>query len=327
MQIYAIWIVFLYLIRGIFRIGINTSRLSIKIKGVGGYKLNVLLWHMMRLGCFFCFLLLCCRGFAQLSISGTVKDKNTQQGIPFASIGIVGTQLGTLSDGNGNFELALPHSTDNIRISSIGYELVTISGNELKEKPQKVFYLVPEAYKLNEVVVDAKNSVYKTLGTGVYSKDVCSAFAGETVNWMGNQAAIRAINKEGNTVLLESFGFYVVKNLYADSLQFRVMLYEVDESGYPGKTFLKKPVLFKTNVKQGEVRVDLRDYYLSVKGDFFISLECLEAKMDANKFCFAGSIKVPSYVKTSAFGKWIRVRGGGADLNVKVSYAKEGAAR
>ena len=100
------------------------------------------------------------------------------------------------------------------------------------------------------------------------------------------------------------------------------MLYEVDEKGYPGKTFLKKPILFKTIAKEGEVLVNLKDHSISTTGDFFISLECLEEEMESAKFCFAGSIKVPSFFKTSAFSRWGKVKGGGGDFNVKVSYVK-----
>ncbi|HEX7414236.1 MAG TPA: hypothetical protein VF411_09340, partial [Bacteroidia bacterium] len=70
------------------------------------------------------------------------------------------------------------------------------------------------------------------------------------------------------------------------------------------------------------VQVNLKDYLISTTRDFFISLECLEEKMESGKFCFAGSIKVPSFVKTSPFAKWVRVKGGGGDFNVKVSYVK-----
>jgi len=61
--------------------------------------------------------------FSQTIISGTIKDKNTQQTIPFASVGLVGTLQGVLSDGNGRFELSIPYFTgkDTVRISSIGY--------------------------------------------------------------------------------------------------------------------------------------------------------------------------------------------------------------
>jgi len=175
---------------------------------------------------------------------------------------------------------------------------------------------------LKEVEISAKNSGYTILGTGKYSTGICTAFAGENNNWKGEQAAIQANNKITTPVYIESFGFYIVKNTYPDSLQFRIMFYDIDEKGYPGKTFLKKPILFKTNVKQGEVKIDLKEYYIITTGDFFISLECLEEKMESTKFCFSGSIKVPSFCKTSAFGKWVRVKGGGGDFNVKVSFFK-----
>lgn len=273
---------------------------------------------MKRLS-FLAFLIFFHFGFSQHTISGVVKDGNTQQSIPFASVGISGTQFGTLCDANGKFELTLRSSADTVRISSIGYSNLVVAGRELK---QKEFYLKPEAYILPEVKVSSAARTYKTLGTEKYSKAICTAFSGEGNNWRGEQAAIQAHNTSHKTVFLESFGFYIIKNEYADSLQFRIMLYEVNPTGYPGATFLKKPILFKTNIKQGECRIDLKDYNITTNKDFFISLECLEEKMEATKFCFAGSIKVPSFVKTTPFGNWIRVKGGGGDFNVKVSWEK-----
>lgn len=274
--------------------------------------------------CLSCFLIINHFGFSQNSISGTIKNNSTQQSIPFVSIGVVGTLQGTLSDGNGNFELSIQHitDTDTVRISSIGYSNLSITGRELKKDSGKIFYLKSEVYDLTEIKVKPDNVGYKILGTGNYSKDVCTAFTGLNNNWKGEQAAIQANHKEGTTVYVESFNFYIIKNVYTDSLQFRIMLYKVDSKGYPGETFLKKPILFKTNVKQGIVQVDLKDYLISTTRDFFISLECLEEKMESGKFCFAGSIKVPSFVKISPFANWVRVKGGGGDFNVKVSYVK-----
>jgi hypothetical protein len=272
----------------------------------------------------FCFLLAGSIGFSQTTIVGTIKDSSTQQVIPFASVGMAGTQQSTLSDKNGYFELTVKQLADfdTLRIFSIGYTGLFVAGNQLKNKPTQQFYLKPMLYDLAAIIVKSKNQGYTTLGTSKYSTSVCTAFIGENNNWRGEQVAIKAINKQDSTVFLESFGFYIIKNEYEDSLQFRIMLYEVNHFGYPGNTFLKRPILFKTNTKQGEVRINLSDYGITTKGDFFISLECLENKMEASKFCFAGSIKVPSFYKTTAFGKWGRVKGGGGDFNVKVSYLK-----
>jgi hypothetical protein len=254
--------------------------------------------------------------FAQQKISGYVKDERTGQPIPFPSIGIAGTQRGTIGDQNGFFELEVNPGKDTLWVSVIGYKHSSVAAASLKGRG--TIYLNPETYTLQEITVKASETKYQYLGTVKYSQKICTAFVGENDNWRGEQAAILAINKEKKEVYFESFGFFIVKNEYTDSLQFRLMLYEVDSAGYPGATFLKKPVLFKTNAKKGEVRIDLTPYNLTWNRDFFISLECLEEKMEASKFCFAGSIKVPSYVKTGPFVKWLRVRGGGGDFNVRV---------
>ncbi|HWY38519.1 MAG TPA: carboxypeptidase-like regulatory domain-containing protein [Bacteroidia bacterium] len=260
---------------------------------------------------------------SQNTVKGIIKDESTRQTIPFASVGVAGTTKGALSDQNGNFELSAQQFTDadTLKMTSIGYGNLYVTGSDLKKSSGKTFYLKPMAYNLSEIKVKPQTSAYKILGNANYNKSTCTAFVGENNNWRGEQAAIRTNNKPG-LVYIESFAFYIIKNEYADSLQFRLMLYEVDSSGFPGETFLKKPILFKTNVKKGEVLVDLRDYYISTTNDFFIGLECLEEKMESYKFCFAGSIKVPSYFKTSPFGRWGRVKGGGGDFNVKVSYIK-----
>lgn len=258
------------------------------------------------------------------TISGTVTDKTTGQPVPFASIGFTGRHTGVLSDEQGKFILPLPSVTENdsLRITAIGYNTTSFGKKEYESWKNSNIPLKALVYDLAEVKVKAKKVKIRVLGTEPYSERNCSAFAGESDNWIGKQVAIRAGNKEGISVYIEEFRFFIIKNEYADSLRFRLMLYSVNASGFPGPTFLAKPVIFKTAVKKGEVKVDLRPYNINTTGDFFISLECLEQKMESTKFCFAGSYAVPSFYKTAPFAEWGRVRGGGADLNVLVSFVK-----
>jgi len=51
-------------------------------------------------------------------------------------------------------------------------------------------------------------------------------------------------------------------------------------------------------------------------------------EMEISKFCYAGSVNVPSYFKVKAFSNWHKTHGtgnrkggGGGDFNVKVSYS------
>lgn len=268
---------------------------------------------------------------AQGTYNAKIIDEGSKEGIPFASIGIKGKNVGTVADEKGFFELNILkcEEDDTLKVSAIGYRTKAFTVSEARQGMSKIIVLEPLIVKLNEVVVTSKKVKRKVLGTSKYSVRNCSAFMGTDGNWKGEEAAIRANNEKGKYIFIEDFNFYIIQNKYEDSLVFRLMLYSVNSKGLPGETFLKKPVIFKTAVKQGIVHVDLKNYNITYNDDFFISLECLMDKMDQTKFCFAGSIKVFSYVKNSTFGNWYqptsnggRKAGGGADLNVTVSYLK-----
>lgn len=260
--------------------------------------------------------------FSQKQFSGQISDAGTGQPVPFASIGIAGKSTGTLSDENGNFSFKFPGDADSLRIQAIGYKSQTIFTGSARNEVLKIS-LESESTLLDEVEISSKKLKTGYVGSPKYDKNNCSGFVKNEQNWKGSQAAILAGNKAGRKVWLSEFSFYIIKNLYTDSILFRLMFYEVSEKGYPRlKTFLRKPIIFKMGQKQGEFFLDLKNYNLSTSGDFFISLECLQDEMDISKFCYAGSYDIPSFVKTSPFGPWIRVRGGGADFKVKVAYEK-----
>ncbi len=64
--------------------------------------------------------------FGQVKISGTVKD-DTGSPLIGATIGVVGTTIGTIADVNGEFKLDVPSNDANIDISFVGYESKRVS--------------------------------------------------------------------------------------------------------------------------------------------------------------------------------------------------------
>ena len=64
--------------------------------------------------------------FAQ-GVKGVVKDAITNQGIPGTSVVVEGRFTGTATDNNGNYTLRLPEGSYKIKISSVGYEAMTVS--------------------------------------------------------------------------------------------------------------------------------------------------------------------------------------------------------
>lgn len=262
---------------------------------------------------------------AQQKISGVIFDKTTNKPISFVSIGIVGKQVGTLSDENGVFELILAEDQkkDTLKVYAIGYKPQVFYAPDLIKEVNKKISLEALPTQLAEVVVKSKKIKYKTLGTTKYSKNNCSGFVKNTNNWKGSESALKINNKDGRQVLMESFSFYIIQNKYTDSLTFRLMFYEAADTKwqYPStRPFMKKPIVFKVGQKQGEFVLNIKDYGVYTAKDFYVSLECLMDEMEITKFCYAGSNDSPSFVKAAAFSKWTQLRGGGPDFNVKVSY-------
>jgi len=76
---------------------------------------------------------------SQTVIKGSLIDKTTKETLPYVNIGVIGKNLGTVSDINGNFKIELPkqHDNDTLRISMIGYETLDFIASDFKKKNQE----------------------------------------------------------------------------------------------------------------------------------------------------------------------------------------------
>jgi len=111
---------------------------------------------------------------AQNEIEGIVQDSETKTPIPYVNIGIVRKNIGTVSDGEGKFNLRYPSAlaNDTIKLSSLGYETKSISVKDFLSKLEisSTIELKPEIIALNEVVVVNKKLKEKNIGNRTKSK-------------------------------------------------------------------------------------------------------------------------------------------------------------
>ncbi|GAB4014856.1 TonB-dependent receptor [Spirosoma migulaei] len=85
-----------------------------------------------------------------VSFQGTVLDGQTQEPIPGATVRLIGTTIGSITDAQGRFSVAGQQATDSLIISSIGYqERRVASSGKLSIK------LMPRIEDLQPVVVTA----------------------------------------------------------------------------------------------------------------------------------------------------------------------------
>lgn len=106
---------------------------------------------------FFCWLLLGGSVTAQTTyrISGRIIDSTTGQGVPFVSVAIQGTALGTSSDFEGNYQLVTAPPGDSLVVSSLGYLSRTYPLSRQARQTIDIS-LVPASNLLQEVKVYAK---------------------------------------------------------------------------------------------------------------------------------------------------------------------------
>jgi hypothetical protein len=88
------------------------------------------------------------------TISGVVKNARSKKAVDNANISAVGTNIGTVTNEDGEFSLKINKSlnVDRIRISSIGYFNALINITK-EDKSGLTFLITPESYQLSEVQV------------------------------------------------------------------------------------------------------------------------------------------------------------------------------
>ena len=166
---------------------------------------------------------------AQTKVTGTVTSQDDGQPVIGATVMVAGTQVGTVTDGNGRFSLTVPAGKSTLRITYIGMEPIEVSA-----RPNMRIMLTSDQHALDEVIVVAYGTATKASFTGAAGKmdagkidtrqisDVTNALA-------GNIAGVTATKLNGqpgtsSTIRIRGFGsinagmnpLYVVDNMPFD---------------------------------------------------------------------------------------------------------------
>ncbi len=107
---------------------------------------------------FFAFVLLSAAAIAQNKVSGRVIDKDNGEPLPGATITILDTKRGSISNKNGIFEIEnIKENPIRLRINYIGYDADTISHNfNTKKNPFFNVELASLAAEMDEVTVEGE---------------------------------------------------------------------------------------------------------------------------------------------------------------------------
>jgi hypothetical protein len=210
---------------------------------------------------------LLCYGQTQ---KGRVLSSETNSGIGYVSIGVIGGNLGTVADASGSFsiEIDVCYDNDSIRFSMIGYESKIFLISKFKEDAKQFIYLKPKSYDLPETKVVYHRPKVVRIGTEVTTNTLRSGFSS---NELGSELGVKV--KIRGLVKLEDIQFDVAVCTY-DSVTYRLNIYEkYEDSEY--RNILNKPIYitFSKDKINEVISFDLKPYQILIKGDVLVALE------------------------------------------------------
>jgi hypothetical protein len=238
--------------------------------------------------------------------SGKVLSNDTKSGIAFVNVGIIGRNVGTVTDGSGNYTITLDNinDKDSLRFSMIGYESKSFLISQFKADSVKNVYMVPRNYFLTEVKIVSQRTHQIRLGMPVTSDALKSGFES---NDLGSELGIKVYARK--QVVLKQININVAICTY-DSVVYRINIYQVvNKTDF--KNILIEPIYisFSKDKIAKAISLDLLKYSIRIEGDVLIALELFkdlgEGRLLFNTQFFTGI----TYHRKTSEGRWTQSSG------------------
>ncbi|WP_319229256.1 carboxypeptidase-like regulatory domain-containing protein [Draconibacterium orientale] len=250
---------------------------------------------------YYTIILLCCcnTSFCQ-EIRGIVMDSGSRKAIEFVNIGIVGRNIGTVSNTQGIFNILLDPEmdADTLLFSAIGYEPRLSRIADLRVRRGNIIYLKKKAYDISEVVIKPRNFTEKTLGVTDRNDKVIAGFKD---NHQGYECGIRLDIKK--SAILKQVKINISTCTY-DSIFYRLNVYSAGDD-MTFENILKEPIYLKMSkdTLNNELVINLEPYNIVVNGDFLVSLEHVKDLGEGELYFYTGTRRL-TYFRITSQGNW-----------------------
>ena len=226
-----------------------------------------------------------------VDIQGVLMDSVTQKPVPYANIGIAEKNLGTVSDENGRFSLAVPDSLakHDLTISRIGYQKMTIAINSFG-KLNDTLLLIPETYELQEVTISVGKMREKKAG---HAGGMMIQFQ-ESGKHLGYEIGTILKLSKKKPSLLKDFNFNAITYGRIDYALMRLNVYSVKDDEFTNVLKENIYITLTDNLSERERCINLLPYNIVVQGDIAVTLELVKvhyaSEPSAETFNYADGI-------------------------------------
>lgn len=240
---------------------------------------------MIKISCILvCSLFVLTKAYAQQAVQGKVTDENGS-GLPGVNVLVKETNVGSITDVDGNYKLDVPEGANTLIFSYVGYltEEVEIGGRSIVD-----ISLAPDISTLSEIVVVGYGSQIKEEVTGAiqqvnveelgeipvsqFTQKLQGKFAGvqitQTTGKPGQGIAVRirgqASFSAGNAPLYVVDGFPIVGGLSSinpNEIESITVLKDASSTSLYGSRAANGVVLIQTkSAKEGKTKISVNSY-------------------------------------------------------------------
>lgn len=240
---------------------------------------------------------------------GKILSPENNEHVEYVNIGVVGKNMGTVSDELGNYKLILKEDVslkDSVRISKIGYTSQIFSVKTFKDLNDHTIFLQPKAYSIAELKVAAKRRIrLKKFGTPIPSSSLVTMF-GDGFNhfWLGQELGTKIDVKRKAKIRTIHINF---GKCSFDSVEMRINIYKAQNNSQKLTNILQKPIYFSFEKKdiESEIVVDVTDLSIIVKDTVLISVEYYKHAGEGKLGIFQESLPIgKSYFRKSSEAPW-----------------------
>lgn len=271
---------------------------------------------MKKKGTYTILFLLSLTSFSQNLVKGIVRDSENHKIISYVNIGFSKKNIGTTSNEKGRFKLEIPSDLENdtITFSSIGYKSKSMPAKILLTnlKLNPIIELLPEIIELKEVVIT--NKVLKEKIIGNKSKSKAKRFSNAQI---GEEIGIK-IEIKSSPTYIKKFHTNIVLN-EGQGMKFRMNFYNI-KNELPNKKIVRKNIIFKIDVKEGEFTLNLEKYNIIIEEDFYCTIELIEKPKKDSKIYFSSSFFGDNIFRPASQGEWYKANRVAIGLNYTVEY-------
>lgn len=235
----------------------------------------------------------------EIVLSGTVQSDG--EPLPFATLGILNKNIGTIANDQGVFVLTIPESSvkDTLIVSYLGYKSRSFIPSTIASKENWQVHLEKDTLLLRPVVVVDQRAKKSRLG-GKKEKN--------TYVWVsakGKGAEVATLMQPKFPVFLNKVG---VQILNKERFTFKLLLnvYEQDaKTLQPGKSLLLREILIESDQESGWLEVLIDSENIIVDEPFYVSFKWVD--VEKRRPQIAINDKLASRTRYVALGKWMEL--------------------